>query len=468
MNTNKNTVSAMLRNLRSGELDTVGIVEQTIQAFEDNEDINAVISTDYEGLRKQAQSLHDSFEQNKNLPLYGVPILVKDNIDTVDFKTTGATPILKDHQPKADAGVIRKLKDAGAIIAGKANMHELAFGITSNNGHSGAVRNPYNKELIPGGSSGGSAAAVSAGMVAASLGSDTGGSNRIPAGLCGICGFRPSTGRYPGDGLINLSLTRDTVGIFAHTVTDIALIDAVLADTSHPASEVDLKQLRLAVPKAPAFKAIENETVEVIDAALAQLAEGGVTLVEVDMSEMLPLNDKVSFPTAFYETIRELKDYLQRNLPQTSLDDLIAAIASPDVKHLMQAASGDQKIPEQVYQDAIQVYRPKMQQLYADYFEKNNIDGIVYATTPLTARPIGDDETVEVDGERLPTFPSYVRNGDPSSNAGIPSLSIPAGLSKSGLPVGLSIDGPVAGDEKVLAIGSALQGILPPIPGPKT
>ena len=167
--------------------------------------------------------LDRKIEQGEHLLLHGIPILVKDNINTVDFLTTGGTPALANHQPSADAGVITRLKNAGALIVGKTNMHELAFGITSNNAFTGAVHNPYDRKLITGGSSGGSAAAVSAHIVPVSLGSDTGGSNRIPASLCGVCGFRPTTGRYPGDGLINLSKTRDTVGIFAHSVSDIAL-----------------------------------------------------------------------------------------------------------------------------------------------------------------------------------------------------------------------------------------------------
>ena len=134
----------------------------------------------------------------------------------------------------------------------------------------------------------------------------------------------------------------------------------------------------------------------------------------------------------------------------------------------MEAALGEQRVPEDVYLEAINVHRPALVKMYADFYTDNGVDAMLYPTTPLTARPIGEDETVELNGQRVPTFPSYVRNGDPSSNAGIPSLSIPAGLATNGLPVGLSIDGPAAEDERVLAIGSLLDSIIPPLPAPGT
>lgn len=457
----------LIKCMQSGKLSVSELMEAVLARFEHCSHLNTLIEGKPGLMHHQASELDDN-EQNAraNLPLFGLPILVKDNIDTVDFPTTGGTAALAGHQPCKDAGVITLLKEAGALIVGKANMHELAFGITSNNACTGAVHNPYGKHLIPGGSSGGSAAAVSAGIVPVSLGSDTGGSNRIPAALCGVCGFRPTTGRYPGDGCINLSLTRDTVGIFARSVDDVALIDSVLSGGS-PLLQNDIKQMRLAVPRDPFYKALEHETAEVIEETLKRLRACGATIIEVDMKALFTLNDKISFPVALYETVRELTDYLRRNVAAISLQELIAAVLSPDVKYILEASLGDEKVPEQVYQDALNIYRPQLQQMYADYFRDNKVDAMIYPTTPLTARPIGDDETVELNGHRLPTFPSYVRNGDPSSNAGIPSLSIPAGLSSTGLPVGLSIDGPVDCDAEVLSIGTAIAAVIPTIKSPE-
>jgi indoleacetamide hydrolase len=464
---NKKNISAtdLLDSVHSGSLQVADIAKQTTAAVEDNRDINAIISFNDELLSAHATKLDDELAAGNKLPLHGVPILIKDNIETVDFLTTGGTAALANHQPTVDAGVIKRLKDAGALIVGKTNMHELAFGITSNNGCTGAVRNPYDKTLIPGGSSGGSAAAVSAGIVPVSLGSDTGGSNRIPASLCGICGFRPTTDRYPCNGFINLSKTRDTAGVFSGNMPDLILVDNILAGKNDVKSS-DIEKLRLAVPRNPFFKVIETETAEVIEEALKRLSDVGATLVEIDMEDLFELNDKISFQIAVYETVRELTDYLDRNVSGLSLEALIEQVKSPDVKHILQASIGEQEVPEQVYQDALTVYRPQLQQMYATFFKENNVDAMIYPTTALTARPIGDDETVELNGHRLPTFSTYAHNGDPSSNAGIPSLSIPAGLASNGLPVGLSIDGPVNCDEEVLSIGVAIEAILPAIDGP--
>lgn len=473
-NGKKNNMAMQERGVRelqeaitSGELKIAQLMQETQAAMENRRDINAVISTDTESIMRQVREQGNKLEQGEKLPLHGIPFLVKDNIDTVDFHTTGGTQALADHLPGKDAGVVQRLKQAGAIIVGKANMHELAFGITSNNGWSGPVRNPWNTDMIAGGSSGGSAAAVAAGMVPVSLGSDTGGSNRIPASLCGVVGFRPSTGRYPGDGLINLSLTRDTVGIFAHKVDDIVLVDDVLAGGARKVS-LELQKLRLAVPADPFYKALEKETAEVMEKTLATIEAAGASLVKVDMPDLFSLNEKMSMAIAVFETLRELADYLQRNNIGINLEQLVAAILSPDVKHIMQASMNEQKVPGDVYLEAINVHRPLLQQMYADFFAENRVDAILYPTTPLTARPIGQDETIEINGQQMPTFPSFVRNGDPSSNAGIPSLSIPAGIAANGLPVGLCIDGPATQNEEVLAIGSAIQAILPAIASPNT
>ncbi len=465
MNYKNISATDLLGSIHSGSLSVSDLSKQTKSAIEDNKDINAIISFNNELLTENAKKLDDELAAGNKLPLHGVPILIKDNIETVDYLTTGGTPALADNQPSVDAGVVTRLKSAGALIVGKANMHELAFGITSNNACTGAVRNPYDKSLIPGGSSGGSAAAVSAGIVPVSLGSDTGGSNRIPASLCGICGFRPTTDRYPEDGFINLCKTRDTAGIFSRNMPDLILVDSILA-AKNEVKNYNIDKLRLAVPRDPFFRAIETETAEVIEETLSRLAKAGATLIEIDMEDLFALNDKISFQIAVYETVRELTDYLHRNVPNISLEELIEQVKSPDVKHILQGAIGEQKVPEQVYQDALNVYRPQMQQMYATFFEDNNVNAMIYPTIPLTARPIGDDETIELNGHRLPTFPTYARNGDPSSNAGIPSLSIPAGLASTGLPVGLSIDGPVNCDAEVLGIGLAIEAVLPAISGP--
>jgi mandelamide amidase len=175
--------------------------------------------------------------------LAGVPIAVKDNIDVLPFPTTGASPALLDHMPRVDAPVVTRLRTAGAVIIGKTSLHELAFGITSNNAHFGAMPNPFDATRVPGGSSGGSALVLARGVVPLALGSDTGGSARIPAAFCNVVGLRPTTGRYPGEGVLNLSPTRDTIGPMATTIQDVAALDAVISgETAHV---LDGRPLRL-------------------------------------------------------------------------------------------------------------------------------------------------------------------------------------------------------------------------------
>ena len=165
-------------------------------------------------------------------PLHGIPLAIKDNINTAGLPTAVGTRALRNSRPGLYAPIIARLADAGAFVLGKTNMHELAMGYTSKNGEFGATRNPYDVSRIPGGSSGGTGAAVAARMAPAGLGSDTGGSVRIPASLCGICGLRPSSGRYPSSGIAPLSSTLDTAGPMARSIEDVALLDATITRES--------------------------------------------------------------------------------------------------------------------------------------------------------------------------------------------------------------------------------------------
>ena len=193
--------------------------------------LNAFIHLDPEQVRAAARAA-DAKGSAAGGPLHGVPLALKDNLDTADMPTTGGTPGLKGHRPKRNADVVQKLFDAGAIAFGKANLHELAYGITNNNAGFGAARNPYDPTRIPGGSSGGVGTAVGARIVPGGIGSDTGGSVRVPAALCGIVGFRPTTGRWSQAGVVPISHTRDTPGPMTRSVADCALLDSVVTGSA--------------------------------------------------------------------------------------------------------------------------------------------------------------------------------------------------------------------------------------------
>ena len=458
------TAIELLDKTRSRALSVREVVEQVAARMEETKRLNAFISADKALALSRAKSLDAQLSETGALPLHGMPVVVKDNMDVKGYATTGGTPALLDNKPEANAGVVEKLINAGAVVVGKTNLHELAYGITNNNAHFGPARNPYDPALIPGGSSGGSAVAVAARVSPVGLGTDTGGSARIPAALCGVCGFRPTTGRYPGGGVINISHTRDTAGVFARSVADIQLIDAALTRVNGPDAAA-LEELRIGAPADPFYLGLEDPAQEIIQAALARLEDNKATLAREDLKGLLELNEKVGFPIVLHETIPGLRNYLVSHGLPLDVETLVANIASPDVKGIIEPLLGAGAVPEAIYQEAKNTHRPKLRQLYRDYFAKHNIDAMVYPTTPLTARPIGQD-MVELGGRETPTFLAYIRNSDPSANAAIPSLSIPAGLTADGLPVGISIDGPEGTDRKVLAIGAAFQAVLPQIEAP--
>jgi mandelamide amidase len=425
-----------------------------------------VVAFDLDNYRRQAEASDGRRKNNISARLDGVPLILKDNIDTQDFPTTGGTGALTGKIPSKDAPVVVALKKEGAIIAGKAVMHELAFGITSNNPVTGPVRNPYDPSKIPGGSSGGTATAVSSRQFPAGLGTDTGGSVRIPSALCGIFGFRPTVGRYPGEGVIPISKTRDTVGPMARNIKDIAFLDALMAGKSAPdVTLLDLKSIKIGMPRTRFWENLETEVEGLGRDLLKSLEEEGVTIVDADFPDIWELNDNTGFPVALFEVMRELPLYLERAGYGISLEELIDGIGSPDVKGLITSQQGDEAMPEAAYTAAMEQHRPKMQKMYADYFAEHGLDAIIFPTTPLTTRPIGQDETVELNGNQEPTFPIFIRNTDLGSNIGAPGISLPVGLG-NGLPVGMAIDGLPGEDERLLSLSATIEKILEPLPAP--
>jgi indoleacetamide hydrolase len=441
--------------------------------------LNVLISQDARQVLKAARAADKARAHGRLLgPLHGLPLLIKDNINSATLPTTAGTPSLIGNRPRANAHVLDALLRAGGILFGKANMHELAFGITSNNGAFGPVRNPYDPSKIPGGSSGGNAAGVAARFAPAGIGSDTGGSTRIPAALCGIVGFRPTVGRYPGTGtlagvreVVPIAHTRDTPGPIARSVADVALLDAVITGQPRALPRADLRGLRLGVARRSFFADLDPALAEVVDEALRRLQDSGVVLVEVDIPNLEALNAGVGFPVALFEAGTDVPVYLEANHTGVTLEELVAAIASPDVKAVYeQSVIGPGAIPESVYRDAIEVFRPQLQAAYQRSFDEHALDALVFPTTPLPARPIGQDQTVELNGRQVSTLLTYIRHTDPGSNAGIPGVSVPIGMTGEGLPVGLELDGPAGSDRRLLAVARAVErvfGFLPaPRPGP--
>jgi mandelamide amidase len=460
-----------LAAIRSGRLSAEAYVAAQIARAEQLADLHALISIDKAGALAAARRIDAMRSSGVALPvLAGLPIVVKDNINTRDLPTTGGTPALRNVRPTANAPSLQKLVDAGAIVIGKSNLHELAFGITSTNlsAFAGPVRNPYDRTRIPGGSSGGTAVAIAARIVPSGLGTDTGGSTRIPAALCGIVGLRPSVGnggaqrRYTDtNAVVPISHTRDTVGPMGRSVADVALLDAVITGTPL-ATAVPAKGLRIGVP-ASFWAGLDTGVAGVMAGARAALAAAGVVFVDVDTVGLSALNDKVSFQVALHEPIADIPAYLAATgVSGISVADIAAQIASPDVKGAFGAILADAF--GGAYDAAIKVHRPQMQALYASYFRDNALDAMMFPTTILPASSIdavnGSSKVSINGGPQVDTFGSFIRNTDPGSNAGIPGLSLPAGLTAEGLPVGLELDGPLGSDSRLLGIALSFESVL--------
>ncbi len=438
------------------------LVEKALTKAETHHSLNAFITLDAEGALAAARNCDELMVNDILLgPLHGIPIVVKDNIHVAGLPSTAGTRALRNFIPSADASVVRWLKDAGAIVIGKTNMHELAYGITSNNYAFGAVGNALRSDHIAGGSSGGTAVAIATGVAQIGLGTDTGGSSRIPAALNGLVGFRPTTGRYPDDGLMKISFTRDTVGPMAKTVKDVIVLDRLLMRgdpiEDHP---IHISDLRLGIPRAHFYENLDQEIADQIEWLLQCLKAAGATLIEADIEQLSEVNEKIGIPIVLYETKILLEEYLATNNLDISSQELAESIASPDVKILVTAAINEE-ISEFVYRQAIDQYRPRLKEIYRDHFAKHNLDAVIYPTVPLVACPIaGSLETVELNGQQLPTFPTYIRNTDPSSNAGLPGLAIPLARSTAGLSIGVEIDGPEGSDQRLLALGTEIEALI--------
>ncbi len=459
--------------LRAKVITSTELTQAYLDKARANSDLNAFITLDPEGALAAAGRADEATRQGIVLgPLQGVPLVIKDNIQVAGLPATAGTPALAAFRPTADAPVVAPLRAAGAVILGKTNMHELAFGISGYNeafhGATIGVRNAYDRSRMSGGSSAGTAAAIGARLAPAGLGTDTGASSRLPAALNGIAGFRPTVGRYSAVGIAPISHTRDTAGPMGQTVADVALLDAVIRGEA-PVTPANLSGVRLGVERTHFYSHLDGDTTTVMDRTLERLRAAGIVLVPVEMPHLDDLNGQVGFPVALYEAYDDMKAYLARYVPGVSIEDLARQIASADVRGTYSGLVLPRKLPgpnglvdaEPIYQAAMTQARPALQKLYADTFEHYQIEALIFPTAPHIAMLQG------ADASSLDNFILYIQNTDPGSNAGIPGLSIPDGLGASGLPVGVEIDGPVGTDRRLLSIGLGIEATLGRTPAPK-
>jgi mandelamide amidase len=456
-----------------GELSAERYAEALLARCHAARSLNAFITLEPDRVLDDARARDRERRAGAKLgPLFGLPIPVKDSVNTRDYPTTGGTPALRTFRPKEDAPAVAALRAAGAIVLGKTNLHELSYGWTSNNLAFGAVHNPYDPARIPGGSSGGTAAAIAARLAPLGVAEDTEGSIRVPAAFCGIKGFRPTTGRYSTKGCVPISPLFDQVGPHARTVEDLALFDAVLAHDARDARPVkagSLLGVRLGIVRDYWFAGLDAEVERITDAALMRLKNAGAELIETELPGLARLIDLTTDQVQNHDVSGALARYLKEYGSGVTLAELIER-ASPDIQAVFKSyvlPGGANVVSEREYAAARDQYLPELHRLYQDYFSRTRVAAIVFPATRVAAPLIGEETTLQIRGQPVDFASAVARNIAPGSTAGLPGLVLPAGLTAAGLPVALEFDAPAGADRALLTLGTALEQALGPLPAPR-
>jgi aspartyl-tRNA(Asn)/glutamyl-tRNA(Gln) amidotransferase subunit A len=437
------TIADIGAALRNKKLSARELTDETLRRIADvNPRLNVFLTVTEAAARARAAMVDDELARGiDHGPLHGVPIAHKDNILTRGVRTTSGSKIFADFVPDHDAAIVSQLNDAGAVMIGKTGLHEFAYGITSTNPHFGAIRNPWDPERIPGGSSGGSAAAVAAGLVPLATGSDTGGSIRIPASFCGVVGLKPTYDRVSRRGVMPLGLTLDHAGPLARTVRDVALGFNAIA--KHPSGYVppvhaDVRGMRIGVPENFFVERIAPEVMLSFRAAVQTAAALGAHVTEIRLPDGEALN-VVGRIAQLSEVSALLARYLDRR--------------SEIGRDILVLVEQGRLIPAIDYVNAQRVRR-----VLAREFSKiwKHLDCLILPATPMTAPKIGEmnvdfgsfTEDVRIAATRL-TRPFNV--------LGWPALALPCGFSSAGLPIGLQLVAPPQQEDSLLQAGAALE-----------
>ncbi|AGA64394.1 Indoleacetamide hydrolase [Liberibacter crescens BT-1] len=384
------------------------------------------------------------------LPLFGIPVSLKDNINVVGMPTTSGTLGLRDFYPVRCAPVVNCFQQLGVSIVGKNNMHELSFGVKSNNKTFGNVIHPHYPSYSAGGSSSGCAVAVAAGIVPCALGTDTGGSVRIPASFCGVVGFKPTKGCYPHQCILSISHTKDTVGLITRTAQDCLYVH------SHYVKETSVflekkKPIRIGIPEKFLWSKLDAHVKKYSLAAIDLIRQNEIELIKIDDSIIEELNEKIKFSVPIYEFFINFTYYLQEQNIIDKFDSIINLISDHHAKQLIKDQIEKGLFSYQDYVEGL-LARQRLKKEVAQIFSQNNLDAIVYPTVPCQVPSLKEaDEDIN--------FTNCIRNTDPASNLAMPSVTIPV-ASKGVLPVGLSIDGLPGKDLFILEIAVKLEKYL--------
>ena len=440
------SIAEAQRLIRSGALSPLELAEaylERIGRFDAR--LNAFVTVTGDRAVARARALEAELARGRwRGPLHGIPIALKDNIDTIGVLTTAASAVYADRVPDEDAEVVTRLEAAGAVIVGKLNMHEFAYGGTSAFTHTGPVRNPWDVDRIPGGSSGGSGAAVAARLCAGALGTDTGGSVRIPAAHCGIAGLKPTYGLASIRGIVPLSVSLDHVGPMCRTVADTALLLQALAGydprgiASIRAEVPDYgtallrrtSSLRLGVPRTPYFDDLDPQIAEAVERALGVLNDLTASTRDVELPA-LPQARPVAVESYAYHA-----DLLDENRELYEASTLARIEPGAEVPATEYA--------EALYQ--LKLVRKAIARVFDD------VDLLVTPTLPILPVTIEAARESPLEATRI-----LIRNTAPFNSYGTPAITVPCGFSREGLPIGLQICGRALGEVDVLALAHAYE-----------
>jgi aspartyl-tRNA(Asn)/glutamyl-tRNA(Gln) amidotransferase subunit A len=457
------SIGEIARLFRAGTLSPVELTEILLRRIERlTPKLNAYITVTAELARAQAKNAEGELcvaRRSKSRVdrglLHGIPISLKDNICTAGVRTTAGSRILGGFFPESDAPVVTRLKHAGAVLLGKTNLHEFAYGVTTNNPHYGAARNPWDISRIPGGSSGGSAAAVAAGLGYGSIGTDTGGSIRIPAALCGVVGLKPTIHRVDVRGVIPLSPSLDCVGPLARSAEDAAILfHALLAKgalrlaraSSQKSAAQTLKKLnkiRFGLPREFFFDVTSAEVGKAFENSLRWVRKFGAKTEDVSIP-LLNDSERAGNRIGWAEATH----YHQ----QSAWFPGRAKEYSEDVRARLEAGT---RVTATEYLEALDQQKNFIEQLRAA-MESAKIDALIVPTTPIAAPLIGE-ESARVAGAEHPTRALLLRLNRPANLAGVPAISVPCGFTPAGLPMGVQFIGAVNSEELLLEIARLFQ-----------
>ena len=419
--------------LRRKEISPVELTRVCLRRIEQlDPQINAFISVLEESALADARAAEaQMFAGNWRGPLHGIPIGLKDLFDTAGVRTTCGSALFADHIPNEDAEVVRRLKNAGAILIGKQNMQEFAWGGTSASSYFGAVRNPWDNERIAGGSSGGSAAAVASGMCFGAIGTDTGGSVRQPAAFCGIVGLKPTYGSVSMSGVFPLSPSLDHVGPLCRNVADTALLLQAIGDFNmlDPTLETKTKP-RIGIVRQPFFDDLDPEIENAMNKALKLLRELSSDVLEVELPDTptaVQAPEVYAIHAKYFAETPELYGRWMRERLQLATEISVVA-----------------------YNEARQEL-DRLRSRASDVFSQ--VDFLITPTSPVP--PITINEALEMSPS--PAGELWLRNTRPFNAFGWPTISIPCGFTRAGLPIGLQIAGPNFCEAKLLSFAHAFE-----------